>query len=257
MNPDLRCADVLERLPEYMADALEPPQSDEVAAHLETCPECAMALATERRLDQLVTNAVNEAAPSSAALQFRVAEHIADRPKARFPWWRMATVAASMASLVVGFAIWRGMTGYQVHLLCADAADDHKTEITEGQARRWRTAPQEISDLAKRELGSGDLPQKIEGQNLQLARARVCKLRGSRFMHLVYGSGSREVSVFLALDKPVQGPDHEGKPTPIHDEHDLGVEVSTFHIGNFVVVVASDVAAGLSTQVANELAHTF
>ena len=257
MNPDLRCVDVLEHLPAYMADALERPQSDEVAAHLETCPECAMALATERRLDQLVTNAVNEAAPSSAQLQFRVAEHIAERPAVRYQWWRMATLAASVASLVLGFAIWRGVTGYQVHLLCADAADDHKTEITEGQTRRWRTSPQEIFDLAKREIGSGELPQKIEGQNLPLARARVCKLRGSRFMHLVYGSGSKEVSVFLALDKPSRGPNHDGMPTRVHDERDLGVEVSTFRVGNFVVVVASDVAQGLSTQVANELTHTF
>jgi hypothetical protein len=257
VNPYLRCADVLEHLPAYMADALERPQGDEVAAHLETCPECAMALATERRLDQLVTNAANEAAPSSAGLQLRIAEQISGRPAARFQWWRMATVAASLASLLLGFAIWRGVGGYQVHMLCADAADDHHTEIIQRQARRWQSTPQEISDLAKRELGSGDLPQKIEGQNLTLARARVCRLRGSRFMHLVYGSGAREVSVFLALDKPGQTLNHDAMPTPIHDEHDLGADVSTFRLGNLVVVVVSDLAADLSTQVANELAHTF
>lgn len=258
MNPDLRCADVLERLPEYLADALQRPHADEVAAHLETCPDCAMALATERRLDQLVSHAVNEAAPSSAALQLRLAEQIAGRPAVRLQWWRMATVAASLASLVLGFAVWRGVTGYQVHLLCADAADDHHTEITQNQARRWRTAPQEIADLAKRELGgSGELPQSIEGQNLALTRARVCRLRGTRFMHLVYGSGPREVSVFLGLDKPGQSVTHDAMPTPIHDERDLGVDISTFRMGNLVVVVASDVTGGFSTQVANQLAHTF
>lgn len=257
MNPDLRCADVLERLPEYLADALETPQSDEVAAHLETCPDCAMALATERRLDQLVAHAVNDAAPSSAALQSRLAEHIAGRPKVNYQWWRMAAVAAAVASMVLGLGIWRGFAGYQVHMLCADAADDHHTEITLREARRWRTTPQEISDLAKRELGSGELPQNIEGQHLTLARARVCRLRGSRFMHLVYAQGGREVSVFLALDKPGQPSTRDAMPTPIHDEHDIGVDVSTFRLGNLVVVVASDVATGFSTQVANELAHTF
>lgn len=257
MNPDLKCADVLDRLPEYLADALQPPQSDDVAAHLECCPDCAMALATERRLDQLVSRAVSDAAPSSAGLQYRIAEHVAGRPPVRAQWWRMAAVAAAVASMALGLAIWRGVSGYQVHMLCADAADDHHTEITLREARRWRTAPQEISDLAKRELGSGEVPQTIEGENLALARARVCRLRGARYMHLVYGGGAREVSVFLALDKPGQTLNRSGMPTPIHDERDLGVDVSTFRLGNLVVVVASDITAGLSTQVANELAHTF
>lgn len=257
MNPDLRCADVLDRLPDYLADALEPPQSDEVAAHLESCPDCAMALATERRLDQLVAHAVNDAAPSSAALQLRLAGHIAGRAAPSFQWWRMATVAAAVASIALGLAVWRGFSGYQAHLLCTDAADDHHTEITLREARRWRTTPQDISDLARRELGSPDLPQTIEGEHLTLARAKVCRLRGSRFMHLVYAAGAREVSVFLALDKPGQALNRNAMPGPIHDEHDLGVDVSTFRMGNLVVVVASDVAAGLSTEVANELAHTF
>jgi hypothetical protein len=257
VNPDLNCADVLDRLPEYLANALEPPQSDDVAAHLESCPDCAMALATERRLDQLVTHAVNDAAPSSAGLQLRVAERIAGRPAVRAQWWRMAAVAAAVASMALGLAIWRGVGGYQVHLLCADAADDHHTEITLREARRWRTSPQEISDLAKRELGSADLPQTIEGEHLSLSRAKVCRLRGSRYMHLVYAGAAREVSVFLALDKPGQALNRNAMPTPIHDERDLGLDVSTFRLGNLVVVVTSDMAAGLSTQVANELAHTF
>ena len=257
MNPDLRCADVLDRLPEYLADALEPPQSDEVAAHLETCPECAMALATERRLDNLVSHAVNESAPSSAALQMRIAEHVSGRSAPRFQWWRLATVAAAISSIALGLAIWQGISGYQVHLLCADAADDHHTEITMREARRWRATPQEISDLVHRELGAMDVPQTIEGQHLTLSRARVCRLKGSRFMHLVYANGEREVSVFLALDKPGEPVKRNDMPGPIHAEEDLKVDVSTFRMGNLVVVVASDLAAGLSTQVANELAHTF
>jgi len=257
VNPDLRCADVLDRLPEYLADALEPPQSDEVAAHLETCPECAMALATERRLDKLVSHAVNEAAPSSAALQMRIAEHISGRVIPRYQWWRLATVAAAISSIALGLAIWHAVSGYQVHLLCADAADDHHTEITMREARRWRATPQEISELVHRELGSTEVPQNIEGQHLSLARARVCRLRGSRFMHLVYANGAREVSVFLALDKAGQPLKRDDMPGPIHEEQDLKVDISTFRIGNLVVVVASDLAAGLSTQVANELAHTF
>jgi hypothetical protein len=169
----------------------------------------------------------------------------------------MAALAASFASIVLGFAVWRGVSDYRLHMLCADAADDHHTEITLREARRWRATPQEISDLARRELGAAELPQAIEGQDLTLARARVCRLRGSRFMHLVYAGGAREVSVFLALDKPGQALNRDAMPTPIHDERDLGVDVSSFRLGNLVVVVASDLAAGASTQVASQLAHSF
>lgn len=254
MSPTLSCEQVRETLPAYLANHLEAPELDVVAAHLEACPECAMNLATERRLDQLVAAAVEEAAPPSTGLRYRIREQIAGEvaPRRRGLWWRFATVAATVATLVLGGGIWYGAGAWQTHLLCLDAADDHHTEVTGKQPLRWRTSPEEIAQLAQR-VGTSEVPQAIEPQHLTLSRARICNLRGVRFLHLVYGGPSREVSVFLAPSGS-----HDVSQTVnaiVHQEHDLGVNVSTFRTGNLVVVVASDLITSLSNQVALELAH--
>jgi hypothetical protein len=138
-------------------------------------------------------------------------------------------------------------------MLCVDAADDHRSEVTGHPSLRWRTSMEDISQLAQR-VGAGDVPQAIEPQHLTLNRARICNLRGVRFLHLVYSGSSREVSVFLAPDAGK----HDTNQTVaaiVHQEHDLGIEVSTFRTGSLVVVVASDLITSLSNQVALELAH--
>jgi anti-sigma factor RsiW len=254
MSPTLSCGQVLDTLPAYLANHLSAAELDAVAAHVEACPDCAMNLAAERRLDQLIAGAVDDATPAEQGLRYRVrAQIVGEAPRRRGLWWRFASIAATVATLVLGAGLWYGAGAWQTHLLCVDAADDHRTEVTGKQPLRWRTKPEEITQLAQR-VGASDVPKDIGPDHLALNRGRICNLRGVRFLHLVYGGPSREVSVFLA---PAPGSQDVNRTVEaiVHQEHDMGVDVSTFRTGNLVVVVASDIVTSLSNQVALELAH--
>ena len=257
----MQCENALGMLPAYQARGLD---TDDVVAllrHLEECESCASALSLERHLDSMVTEAVTSAAPAADALQLRVQRQIAATPRRRVVAWSwLATAAMFLVATGLGLNLWLNGDARKMHLLCADAADDHRTEVTEHAALRWRTTLPEIQALARQYVGAVEPPATIESQHLALHRARICRLNGMRFLHMVYRdtNGNREVSVFLATADDDRSR-WEGVPahhaTAVHEETSGGVDVSAVHSADLMVVVAADQANGTATKgIAAELA---
>jgi hypothetical protein len=97
------------------------------------------------------------------------------------------------------------------------------------------------------------VPQNVAGLSLQ--KARICELLRAPALHLVYGSGVQQVSVFVMLPQDLPSGSIP-RPTPpasrLHQENDSGIAVTSFGGKGLAVVVAG--SPDLAPDVAGQLA---
>jgi hypothetical protein len=101
-------------------------------------------------------------------------------------------IAAAFLLLAAGYLLVPG----HVARVYADAATDHQLEVVQQRPRPWITDPAAIAALAEKQGISDSLPPEL-ALGYHLARAKVCRLDGRLFLHLVYSDGTREFSLFL------------------------------------------------------------
>lgn len=242
--------------PQFSED-LDQATQRELALHLESCAACRARLQQEYELDRVVMAAVSQATPPSAALVRRIETALDAKPRRRmfFLQWRWPALAGAAAMvLLFAFAIYRVTVNDPMHLLCLDAVDDHRTEVVLREPRLWHTSSSEIDDLARRTVPDAHIPQTIAG--LPLHKARICGLLQASALHLVYGSGSQEVSVFLMLRQNLPSdslPSHGGG-NRLHRENDSGISVASFAGDGLGVVVVGN--SDLTRNVAEQLVRS-
>ncbi len=253
----MRCHEAEALLAPQMSDAVDAASQQELASHLESCAACRALLQQEYELDRLVKAAVEHRVPPpeplAAAIRLRMD---GDRQTLRRPaivFWRHPAFAAAFAALLLASLFtWKLTFGNPMHLLCADAADDHRDEVVLAQPRRWRTGP-EISQVAGRTIATTALP--VNAGGLALSKARICELQGARALHLVYGDGPKQISVFVMMQSDLpRWSVPSSRTRNIHQEHDLGMNVASFSTNGFgVVVVGGDKVVH---DAATDLLHT-
>jgi hypothetical protein len=101
-----------------------------------------------------------------------------------------------LVALAAGIG-YRAVNETRVSRVYADAADDHQDEVVTQQPRRWLTDRAAIEALAaKQNVPERDLTA-LEANGYRLERAKVCSLDDRVYLHLVYLSEGKEISVFL------------------------------------------------------------
>ncbi len=250
----MQCHEAEGLLEPAFSESLDSATQRELALHLESCPACRALLQQEYVFDRLIRTAVTHATPSAVDLVARI-EQVLDGKRARRPfslsWRRPALAFAAALLLVSAVALYRFNSSDPMHLLCQDAADDHRSEVVLNQPRPWRTGAQ-ISDLAHRVVPNARIPQSVAG--LPLEKARICGLLQARALHLVYGNQSQQISVFLMLQQELPSnslPPPTAADLRLHEENDLGVSVTTFAGSGMGVAVVG--TSGLTHNVAQQL----
>jgi hypothetical protein len=251
----MRCHEAEGLLAPEFSESLDAATQRELALHLESCAACRSRLQQEYELDRVVTAAVSAATPSDASLVARLHQALPHTRVRASRWqaWRWPALAfAATLLLAAGLALTRFSSRDPMHLLCQDAADDHRSEVVLREPRPWHTGS-EIATLAARVVPHAAIPQSVAG--LPLEKARICGLLQARALHLVYGRGAREVSVFLMLqsDLPSASLPPSAAVARLHQEEDYGVSVTTFAGTGLGVAVVGD--SQLSRDVADELAR--
>ncbi|MGI9101608.1 MAG: hypothetical protein ACR2IF_04100 [Terriglobales bacterium] len=251
----MRCHEAEAFLAPQMSDAVDGVRQQELASHLASCAACRALLQQEYRLDRLVKAAAEHNVPATenvaAAVRQGIEKETSKRRSPMMFWRRPAFAAVMIAVLAGGLVTWKVTLGNPMHLLCADAADDHRDEVVQAQPRRWRTGP-EISEVASRAI-SASVPANAGG--LALTKARICELQGTRALHLVYGDAGKQISVFVMMQSELpRWSVPSSRTRDIHQENDLGMNVASFSTSGFgVVVVGND---GVVRNAAADLLHT-
>lgn len=193
----MNCNQVQQLAPAFLSGELTGDRASEFQAHLDSCAECRLDIAAQVELDARLRHQLLADAPDSSALDHRVRQAIALRPRHSFLSPRLAiTAIAAVLILAIAIAL-RSQLRAQPAELCADAARDHLREIVHNEPRRWTADRAGIDALAQRVGLSPQTISKFLASGYRLERGKLCRLDGRVFLHLVYSNGGREFSLFL------------------------------------------------------------
>src|SRR5580698_1927632 len=142
---------------------------------------------TDEELDERLRAAVLAEQIDTSSLERSIRKRIR-RP--RVALW-LAGVAACIAILIAAFF------RPQTPPLCVAAAEDHRREIVEGEARPWLTDLAAIESLAEKQGVPRSAIAALGTTGYRLERARLCFLKKQIFLHLVYTRDGGEFSVSL------------------------------------------------------------
>jgi len=252
----MRCREAEGLLAPQISESLDAATQRDLALHLDTCAACRARLQQEYELDRLVVAAVTQEAPATDDLVARI-EHAIDGSRRRQPLFFLqrrwpAFAGAAVVVLLVALAVSRFTAANSMHLLCQDAVDDHRTEVVLHEPRHWHTNSSDIADLVRRTVPGTQVPQSVAGLSLQ--KASICGLLQATALHLVYGNGSQQVSVFFMLQRelPSDSLPSQAAANRLHEETDSGIAVASFAQDGMGVVVVG--GPEIAPHVADQLA---
>jgi anti-sigma factor RsiW len=198
----MNCSDITEIAPLYIAGELDSEPAAEFDAHLKTCPACMAELETQARLDDRFRAALLAEELDVSRVNRRIREMIVAESsglavpelRPRPSRWMAAAmgIAAAFLLLAAGYLLVPG----HVARVYADAATDHRLEVVERGPRPWLTDPAAIAALAEQQGITDSVPLEL-ASGFRLEHAKICRLDGRFFLHLVYSDGTREFSLFL------------------------------------------------------------
>lgn len=203
-------------------------------AHLKACPSCSSEWEQWNAADARLRELLYEDPIDTASLDHRIRESIAPSPR---KWIGIA------ATILLTVALFAYRTWDKPDRDCVDAASDHHREVVDRQKRTWRFDTGEIQTLAAQQ--GIDLPglRKLESTGQHLERAKLCRLDGRVFLHLVYTDGVHETSVFLHRK--------EGSPKAMRTADSGSQHVASLETSHLRAIVV----AGDSIESARKLAE--
>jgi len=255
----VNCGEIARLAPLYITGELEAARAAEFDRHLRSCPSCLEEVERQARLDARVREVILAQGTDVSELDRRVRDLIAAEgkghrlPRLRPAWRRWATVAMGSAAALVLIVVGYGSLGQHVPRLYADAAVDHRLEVTEQQPRPWLRDPEQIALLAQQQGITRAAFHAITSRGYRVLRAKLCYLDGRSFLHLVLSDGTHEISLYLRQSdgKPLPGPVQEianGKPLCMSDlAHS---HVASIETPELVAVVVTDQSADAARNLA-------
>ena len=220
----MNCNDAQELSPLYRAGELDAERAAALAAHLAGCRDCAR----DVELDERLSKAVLAEPVDTSRADLAIRRGIDSQVRMRRVW-----IAASVAAmLVVAFFVSRAGAGSKA--VFAAAAQDHRREVIDHEKRTWFSQRDQLDALAARQGLSTAAPAAIAGYHME--HAKLCRLNGRIFLHVVYSDGSREFSLFL------RQPDSQGL-TKVHLASSGGEQVAAFDTAHASAMIVTDRAS--------------
>lgn len=249
----MNCKDMAVLCPQYLSGDLDGEQAREFAEHLRGCAQCAGQVQQQTDLDSLLRHSVLSEAADTASLDQRVRLHIASHQRGLF--FSRFALAATFALVLLGGGIvaYRSLFIPAVPRLCADAARDHFKEVTGGEHRRWLTDPKAIADLAASNGLPSSFVTSLEPAGYHLEHAKLCRLAGRVFLHLVFTQGANEFSTYLTRP-PAQPLGSPGKH--IYETNSGHEHIAYFQTSQLTAMFVTDQSADAALSIARSAAGT-
>ena len=201
----MNCRDIAELAPLYSSGELEAPGAAVFQSHLKTCSSCADEMERQAyfdaRLREIVLSDDIDVNPMNRRVRLQIASvsRANARPNRLGPVRRRWTAAAMGIAAVLLLFSWGyyDLFGRRVAGVYAAAAADHRIEVVELQSREWVGDSGQIKALAQEEGVPESAVFALASGKYHLNRARLCRLDGRVFLHLVFSDGGQEFSVYL------------------------------------------------------------
>jgi anti-sigma factor RsiW len=203
----MNCSEIAELAPLWHSGELEIARRRDFDAHLAECPDCASEIHEQWNDDARLRETVATDPADSTRIEQRVMGTILRERRRRY---LLAGFAAAAAVLTAVALFYPRPAASPAPAVFADAARDHTSEIIRESPRRWQTDPSAIATLAAGQGLSGADVKALEATGYTLARAKVCKLSGTPYMHLVYVKDGHELSVYMRVRGDKAIPETDG-----------------------------------------------
>jgi anti-sigma factor RsiW len=227
------------RAPLYLSGEMEPEERAAFAAHIAKCSACAAKIAEDQNLDATLRLALGGFAPDTGRLEQTLQRKISIDRRRRYQAWASA-IAATVVLLAGGAFAWERWT--RPPQWYTDAVLDHRTEVIDRQPRRWRSSDTELAGLAAQNgLQLGQVTA-MAAAGYRLERAKFCGIDGRRMLHLVFSSGTRRYSVFVAP--------HIGPAESVRTSRWGAEQIAGFETRHFRGLVVSDGSAAECKELA-------
>lgn len=233
----MNCEDIDELSPLWHTGELEASPQRAFDAHIAACSRCAAEIRRQWTGDARLREAMVSEPADTRNLENRLMRQIARERLRR--WLVPAGVAAAAVLAVVLFLAVPRHSPVNPTIF-ADAARDHTVEVIGQSPRRWRTDSADIAALETAQGISDSDVQALAATGYRLERAKVCRLGGTPFMHLVYAKGNREFSVYMK----VRG----DKPLPDAASTSGNLQLASFARGRVQAVIVTDAPRGECKQ---------
>jgi anti-sigma factor RsiW len=240
----MNCGDINELGPLWHSGELDASRQCAFDAHVAVCPDCATEIRDQWTNDARLRDAIAEEPADTRAVGRRVMRRIARERLRRWLMPAMAAAAAVVATVFLLTSQRQAPASPVFATIFADAARDHTVEIVKGAPRRWRTDAADIAALEVTQGISDSDVKALEATGYKLERAKVCRLSGTPYMHLVYTKGGREFSVFMR----VRG----AQPVPEAASSSGNLQLATFTRGRVQAIVVTDAPRGDCARFAHD-----
>jgi anti-sigma factor RsiW len=193
----MNCPDVQCLMPLYLSGELDNGSMAQLERHLEGCATCRGQMEADQELDKGLSRALLSEPVDAAALRMRV---LADINKAddrtafnlkRYPMsFALAVAVVLLVTMTLGLA-------YRDNARYEEASADHVDEVVKARPKDWQTKNDGIAELVTQRIETPLNVRQLTIPSYQLLRGRECSIAKSRYVHLVYGNGKQQISMYL------------------------------------------------------------
>ena len=190
----MNCKDIDYMMPLYLSGELDSATTARFESHTAECAPCRREIEELQALDRSLYQLLQNENIDATQLHGRVMNQI-QREQPRPPFWRALRITMAAAALVLcaalGFAAYQGNQRYKL------AEMDHVNEVVTGHQQLWQTNEADIEALAAKRLSIQLQPQELMIPGYKLLRGRRCLVGTHHYLHLVYGNGAEEMSLYI------------------------------------------------------------
>jgi anti-sigma factor RsiW len=243
----MNCGEFEELAPLWHSGELDREQRSDFDAHVADCAACAAELREQEAADERLREIIAAEPADTRAIEARVMRRIA---RGRIQRWAIPAglaAAAVLIVLVMGRSPKPTPAPPMNPAIFADAVRDHTAELIHHAPRRWRADPSEVTAIEKSQ-GIEDADVKaLEATGYRLQRAKICRLGGAPWIHLVYARDGREFSVYLRV--------RESQSVPEAESSSGNLQLASFTHGRVQAVIVTDAPKGECAKFAKEAEH--
>jgi anti-sigma factor RsiW len=239
----MNCGDIEELAPLWHSGELDGERRGEFDAHISGCAACATDLREQETLDEQLREIVAAEPADTRAIEEQVRRRIA---RGKIQRWAIPGLVAAAA--LIAIVPWRAPQPAPINpVIVADAVRDHTAELINHAPRRWRADASEISTIEKTQGIQDEDVKALEATGYKLQRARICRLGGAPWKHLVYARDGREFSVYMRVKEDQSVPESAASAG--------NLQLASFTHGRVQAVIVTDAPKGECARFAKDAEH--
>jgi anti-sigma factor RsiW len=193
----MNCSDVQHLMPLHLSGELDSASMSQFERHVEECPACQREIEEHQEFNEGIRAALLSEFVDTTAVRRRVlAEIQRERPVSMFtiaghPFQAAFAIAAGLIIMLTIGATYGDDARYE------QASLDHVREVVSAERVGWRTQSSSIGQLVSQCMTTPPELRQLAIPGYQLLRGKECGIAKTPYIHLVYGNGSQQFSMYV------------------------------------------------------------